>query len=73
MNVNDLICVGAEPIALVDYVAVEQVEPEVMLGALGSGLKGGASRPPGSRYPAARWPRCRRMLSAAIPRRTGST
>ena len=28
MNVNDIICVGAEPIALLDYLAVEQVEPE---------------------------------------------
>ena len=27
MNVNDLICVGAEPIALVDYLAVEQADP----------------------------------------------
>ena len=26
MNVNDLICVGAEPIALVDYLAVEEVD-----------------------------------------------
>ena len=28
MNVNDIICVGAEPIALVDYLAVEQSDPE---------------------------------------------
>ena len=28
MNVNDIICVGAEPIALLDYLAVEQVEPD---------------------------------------------
>src|SRR6266498_2771350 len=25
MNVNDLICVGAQPISLVDYIAVERV------------------------------------------------
>ena len=28
MNVNDIICVGAEPIALVDYIAVEQADPD---------------------------------------------
>ena len=29
MNVNDIICVGAEPIAMVDYLAVEQVRRHV--------------------------------------------
>jgi len=29
MNVNDLICVGAEPLAFVDYVAVPKADPEV--------------------------------------------
>ena len=29
MNVNDLICVGAEPIAFVDYIAVPVADPEV--------------------------------------------
>ena len=43
MNVNDLVCVGAEPIALVDYVAVEQAD-EAMLGALGEGLREGATQ-----------------------------
>ncbi len=41
MNVNDVVCVGAEPIALLDYLAVEQVDPEVME-AIGVGLKAGA-------------------------------
>ena len=41
MNVNDVVCVGAEPIALLDYLAVERVDPEVME-AIGSGLKAGA-------------------------------
>jgi phosphoribosylformylglycinamidine cyclo-ligase len=41
MNVNDLVCVGAEPIALVDYIAVERADPE-MLRAIGVGLKAGA-------------------------------
>ena len=41
MNANDLVCVGAEPIAMVDYLAVEQSNPEV-LDALGKGLAEGA-------------------------------
>jgi phosphoribosylformylglycinamidine cyclo-ligase len=30
MNVNDMICIGAEPIAFVDYIAIERPNPEVM-------------------------------------------
>jgi len=30
MNANDLICVGAEPLALVDYLAVEKSDPEMI-------------------------------------------
>jgi phosphoribosylformylglycinamidine cyclo-ligase len=41
MNVNDLICVGAEPIAMVDYLAVEQPDADI-LRAIGEGLKKGA-------------------------------
>ncbi|HLG50545.1 MAG TPA: AIR synthase related protein, partial [Chloroflexota bacterium] len=41
MNVNDLLCVGAEPIALVDYVAVQVLKPSV-LAELGKGLYEGA-------------------------------
>ena len=41
MNVNDVVCVGAEPIALLDYLAVEQADPEVME-QIGIGLKRGA-------------------------------
>jgi phosphoribosylformylglycinamidine cyclo-ligase len=41
MNVNDVVCVGAEPIALLDYLAVEQADPEAMR-AIGEGLKRGA-------------------------------
>jgi phosphoribosylformylglycinamidine cyclo-ligase len=43
MNVNDLICVGAEPRAMVDYLAVEQADSEV-LAAIGRGLKVGAEQ-----------------------------
>jgi phosphoribosylformylglycinamidine cyclo-ligase len=41
MNVNDVICVGAEPIAMLDYVAVPEADPGV-LGELGRGLRRGA-------------------------------
>ncbi len=30
MNVNDLICIGAEPIAMVDYLAVKMVNPDII-------------------------------------------
>ncbi len=43
MNVNDLLCVGAEPIALVDYVAVQIARPE-FLGELAKGLYAGAEQ-----------------------------
>ena len=41
MNVNDLVCVGAEPIAMLDYLAVEQADPDD-LARIGVGLKIGA-------------------------------
>ena len=43
MNVNDVICVGAEPIALVDYLAVEVADPAV-LEQIAVGLKAGAEQ-----------------------------
>jgi phosphoribosylformylglycinamidine cyclo-ligase len=43
MNVNDVICVGAEPIAVLDYLAVEQTDPDVFA-AIGRGLKAGAEQ-----------------------------
>jgi phosphoribosylformylglycinamidine cyclo-ligase len=42
MNVNDVICVGAEPIAVLDYLAVEHSDPE-MLRQIGVGLARGAA------------------------------
>jgi phosphoribosylformylglycinamidine cyclo-ligase len=41
MNVNDVICVGAEPFAMVDYIAVGQVD-EKIFDELGRGLLAGA-------------------------------
>lgn len=41
MNVNDMICAGARPIAFVDYLAMERPTPEEM-SAIGRGLARGA-------------------------------
>ena len=41
MNVNDAICVGAEPISFLDYIAVERATPEV-LEQIARGLHAGA-------------------------------
>src|SRR2546421_2557501 len=43
MNVNDVICVGAEPIAVLDYIAVEEADPE-MLRQIAEGLRAGAEQ-----------------------------
>jgi phosphoribosylformylglycinamidine cyclo-ligase len=43
MNANDVICVGADPIALLDYIAVEEANPEV-LEQIGLGLRRGAEQ-----------------------------
>jgi phosphoribosylformylglycinamidine cyclo-ligase len=41
MNANDVLCVGAEPLAMVDYLAVQEARPEV-LEQIGRGLHDGA-------------------------------
>ncbi|AEF96117.1 phosphoribosylformylglycinamidine cyclo-ligase [Methanotorris igneus] len=41
MNVNDAICIGAEPVALVDYLAVEDIDEEIAR-QIGKGLNEGA-------------------------------
>src|ERR687889_230237 len=41
MNVNDVICVGAEPIAVLDYIAVEDADPAA-LEQIALGLRAGA-------------------------------
>jgi phosphoribosylformylglycinamidine cyclo-ligase len=41
MNVNDVLCVGARPITMLDYIAVEKADP-VMLAAIADGLLRGA-------------------------------
>jgi phosphoribosylformylglycinamidine cyclo-ligase len=41
MNVNDVICVGAEPIAMLDFILTERADPSIC-GQLGVGLARGA-------------------------------
>jgi phosphoribosylformylglycinamidine cyclo-ligase len=41
MNVNDVICVGADPIAVLDYIAVEEADPAA-LEQIARGLRRGA-------------------------------
>ncbi len=41
MNVNDVICVGAEPLAMLDYIAIERADPDVCE-QIGVGLARGA-------------------------------
>ncbi len=43
MNVNDILCVGAEPVAMVDYIAVRRLDDD-LLAALGVGLLSGAEQ-----------------------------
>jgi phosphoribosylformylglycinamidine cyclo-ligase len=43
MNVNDVICVGADPIAVLDYIAVEEAGPE-RLHDIAVGLRAGAEQ-----------------------------
>jgi phosphoribosylformylglycinamidine cyclo-ligase len=43
MNVNDALCVGAEPVSFLDYIALESATPHV-LEEIGKGLHEGAKR-----------------------------
>src|SRR5213080_2194828 len=43
MGVNDVVCVGAEPVAVLDYIAVEEADP-AMLRQIGDGLRAGAEQ-----------------------------
>ena len=43
MNVNDAICVGARPLSMVDYIAIEKADANI-LGAIAIGLAAGAKQ-----------------------------
>jgi phosphoribosylformylglycinamidine cyclo-ligase len=61
MNANDIICVGARPISMVDYIAVQHADREI-LGQIGKGLYEGA-RQAGISIPAGEIAQIREMIS----------
>jgi phosphoribosylformylglycinamidine cyclo-ligase len=65
MNVNDVLCVGARPVALVDYVAVEEADPAI-LGPLGEGIARGCIEA-GVSCPGGEIAQVREMLRGAKP------
>jgi len=65
MNVNDVLCVGARPLALVDYVALEEATPG-LLDALGQGLARGCELA-GVSCPGGELAQVREMLRGARP------
>ena len=58
MNVNDLICVGAEPVAMVDFILCERADPRSA--ARSASVCAAGPSWPGSRSPAERSPRSAR-------------
>jgi phosphoribosylformylglycinamidine cyclo-ligase len=60
MNANDILCVGARPISMVDYIAVQQADP-AFLGEIGKGLFEGA-RQAGINIPGGEIAQVREML-----------
>ncbi|MCW5889368.1 MAG: phosphoribosylformylglycinamidine cyclo-ligase [bacterium] len=65
MNVNDVLCVGARPISLVDYIAVEVADP-ALLGPLGEGLARGCEEA-GVNCPGGELAQVREMLRGTSP------
>jgi phosphoribosylformylglycinamidine cyclo-ligase len=65
MNVNDVLCVGARPVTLVDYIAVEAADP-ALLGPLGEGLARGCAEA-GVNCPGGELAQVREMLRGSRP------
>ncbi len=65
MNANDVLCVGAEPLAMVDYIAVQEARPEV-LEQLGKGLHDGA-REANINIPGGELAQVREMIAGVHP------
>src|SRR5438445_8567855 len=65
MNVNDVLCVGARPVALVDYIAVEDPTP-ALLDAVGRGIARGCDLG-GVSCPGGELAQVREMLRGAHP------
>ncbi len=67
MNVNDVLCVGARPVALVDYIAVENADPD-LLGPLGEGIARGCEQA-GVSCPGGELAQVREMIRGVRPGR----
>src|SRR5262245_5184988 len=65
MNVNDVLCVGARPVALVDYIALEEAKTDLM-DALGRGLARGCELA-GVSCPGGELAQVREMLRGSRP------
>jgi len=65
MNVNDLVCIGAKPIAFLDYIAVQELDGAV-LEEIGRGLQEGA-RQSGVSIPGGELAQVREMLRGVRP------
>lgn len=63
MNANDVVCVGARPISMVDYIAVQKADP-AFLGQLAKGLYAGAELA-GINIPAGEIAQVREMIHGA--------
>ena len=63
MNANDVVCVGARPISMVDYIAVQHADP-ALLGALAKGLYTGAEQA-GINIPAGEIAQVRELIHGA--------
>jgi phosphoribosylformylglycinamidine cyclo-ligase len=67
MNANDIVCVGAAPVTLVDYVAVEKTDAK-FLGEIGKGLYEGAKQA-GISIPGGELAQVREMVRGTRPGR----
>jgi len=63
MNANDVVCVGARPISMVDYIAVQKADP-TLLGEIAKGLYTGAEQA-GINIPAGEIAQLREMVHGA--------
>lgn len=65
MNVNDVLCVGAIPVSMVDYIAVSMMNPSV-LGEIAKGLHAGAEQA-GINIPGGEIAQIRELLRETAP------
>ncbi len=67
MNVNDVLCIGAEPLCMLDYIAVQEADPD-LLEQIGRGLYEGA-RQANISIPGGEIAQVRELIKGKRPRR----